>query len=132
MTDTTKITDELFLSTLKDVVKENPDYVYAEDEKSKDVYGDSLCVYFYPEDGKPACVVGHVFDRLGVSPDVVMAQNGMPFGFNYFRNLFSGLSSGFIERVGVVQKGQDEGETWAEAYRKGMECQTQHQRFLIW
>lgn len=120
MTDTTKITDKQFLDTLKDVVKENPDYVYAEDEKFLDDFDEVSCLYF-GEDRKPACVVGHVFDRLSVDPDVVMAHNGMPFGFNYFRELFSGLSSDFIEHVSIVQRYQDEGSTWAEAYRLGME-----------
>lgn len=117
---TEEITDDLFLSTLKDVVEENPDYVYAEDEKFLDDFDEVSCVYF-DEDGKPACVVGHVFDRLGVDPDVIMAQNGMPFVFNYFRKLFSGLSHDFVDRVSIVQRHQDGGSTWAEAYRLGME-----------
>lgn len=121
---TEEITDDLFLSTLKEVVKENPDYVYAEDEKFLDDFDEVSCVYF-DEDGKPACVVGHVFDRLGVDPDVIMAQNGiqngMPFGYNYLRKLFSGLSRDFVDRVSIVQRYQDEGSTWAEAYRLGME-----------
>lgn len=116
MTDTTKITDKQILDTLKDVVKENPDYVYANDHQ--DYYSSSSYTecYYYEEDGSPACVVGHVFDRLGVSLNDIGYDNDMPF-YTFSSELFPNISHTTEIFVSSVQRRQDAGLSWGDSYK---------------
>jgi len=51
------ITKEEALLVLKEIVSERPDYVYPKVE---------LGSCFYRYEGAPSCLLGHLFDRLGV------------------------------------------------------------------
>lgn len=54
------LTEQVVLDTLREIVAEKPDYVYA---GPKDASGMAHCAYSAP-DGSPSCLVGHLFARL--------------------------------------------------------------------
>lgn len=119
MTDTTKITDKQILDTLKDVVKENPDYVYANDHRVYYSSGSYTECYYFEADGSPACVVGHVFDRLGVSLEDIGYFNEVSF-YDFSDVVFPSISKTTEIFVSSVQRSQDAGLSWGEAYDKSV------------
>lgn len=115
MTDTTKITNKQILDTLKDVVEENPNYVYANDHKSR--AGEFTQCYYFEADGSPACVVGHVFDRLGVSlEDIGYYFNDKSF-YDFSDVVFPSISKTTEIFVNSVQRYQDAGKSWGDSYK---------------
>lgn len=73
MPTTPTLTLDQVLDTLLAVAAENPDYIWAEDEKHG--HDDrSSCTYTEPN-GSPSCIVGHVFYRLAPEALTVLHEN---------------------------------------------------------
>lgn len=106
-----KITEQMLIDSLYEIVAENPDYVYDD----RDAEG--FCRYFNDE-GEPSCVVGHVLARNGI-----VAEQVAPIKY-------SGAAAVIRETTGVLpslsgstlfyemQAWQDAGTPWGEALEK--------------
>lgn len=91
---------------LEEIAKSNPDYVYP----NKD------CAYY--EDDQPSCIVGHWFDRHGITPERVDSIN-----VNYETDVESAVSVLKIEIepkalafLSIIQTRQDARVPWGEAF----------------
>jgi hypothetical protein len=111
-----KITDEQLMDTLRAVVAEAPDKVYARPEHMLKV-GGTTCYYVHTDtDGAPdecGCVVGHVLNRLGVPLDVLTEHEGRSA-----HKVLHGLGIGSWKgqtALRYAQGRQDAGGTWASA-----------------
>ncbi|WP_030997529.1 hypothetical protein [Streptomyces sp. NRRL F-5630] len=109
-----KVTADEVMSTLRAVVAERPDYVYARPEADNRA---AACLYVHHDDGtaKPGCLVGTVLHRLGV-PLVELAKwegegacSMVPSVTNLEWEDTSTLA------LQTAQEAQDAGVTWAEA-----------------
>lgn len=69
----------------------------------------NACVYFH--DGKPSCLIGHVFASHGYTPDDVMEFRGV--GFQPCTVKFN--DEFLAHSLGEAQRVQDGGGTWGEA-----------------
>lgn len=101
-----RFTDEQVMTTLREVVAENPDYVYESPDRTADI----PCLYVH--DDKPGCLVGHVLNRLGVELEDLSEYEGS--------DADKFVRPGFVsERAGRVlqhaQFEQDRGDAWRYA-----------------
>jgi len=121
MTTTTvlpsEVTDELFEATLREVVAENPDFVYPAASirmKQNDWHnGGGACVYAHP-DGSPACVIGHVVYRL--TPELLPYYHADPQNASdLLAGLYPKVSAGVRVAASEAQSSQDNGSSWQEA-----------------
>lgn len=77
------------------------------------------CLYFEESTGEPACVVGHVFSRLGMTLEdlhgpVMSANTTKMIVLEYaWKPRIEDDAAGFLDQV---QREQDEGLTWREVY----------------
>ena len=111
------VTDELFEATLRQVVAENPDFVYPHDPSGirQDAWHgfSGACVYAL-EDGTPACVIGHVVYRL--TPELLPPYGtGPESATSLLARLYPNLSEGTQEMAAWVQSRQDRGGSWQKA-----------------
>lgn len=106
------ITDDMVISTLKAVVAEQPDYVYAAPSHMTD---DAECYYVHTDDDganqRPGCVVGHVLHRLGISLDEI-GEHEDEDAHAAVPALVGGLNQGTMTLLCDVQQSQDRGTPW--------------------
>lgn len=100
-----KVSEEVVISTLREVAAGRPDYVYERPE------GGSYCLYVHGD--QPGCIVGHVLNRLGVP----LAELEKREGRGAFVVAAEFLhTTGFAREVlDVAQALQDRGRTWGES-----------------
>ncbi|MGW0087827.1 hypothetical protein ACWDWS_02230 [Streptomyces sp. NPDC003328] len=113
------LTDEQVSSTLRQVVSENPEKVYAAPENMQSFPGDSSCFYVHvSEDGpdEAGCIVGQVLNRLGVPLEVLQKGEGWSAADILTRLEISGVSSDMGTTLRRIQRRQDDGEAWGDAY----------------
>ncbi|MGW6597889.1 hypothetical protein [Streptomyces sp. NPDC055036] len=116
------ITDEKVLSTLREVVEEKPLHVYKAPDHMTDL--GLTCFYVDVDEAGanvgPGCVIGQVLHRLGVPLDKMQACEGVKAvsAVHYF---FPGLSIQTLETLETMQKFQDNGHTWGDAYHAAVE-----------
>ncbi|KPC89903.1 hypothetical protein ADL27_38470 [Streptomyces sp. NRRL F-6602] len=109
-----KVTADEVMSTLRAVVAERPDYVYARPEADNRA---AACLYVHHDDGtaKPGCLVGTVLHRLGV-PLVELEKvegEGAVSAVSTVATLeWHDAPSSALQ---AAQEVQDDGGTWAEA-----------------
>jgi hypothetical protein len=110
--------DLVFLHHLESVVAERPEYVYENPE----------CMYFTrptEETAQPACVLGHVFSRMGIPAGWFVYQNESTarqvmndeFSPLYGKYVFSDPVIALARRVQAHQDGQ---VPWGEALRQAL------------
>jgi hypothetical protein len=107
------------LETLRTVVAERPDYVYAAPADQDDTRASCFYVHGAGEDAQPGCLVGHVLYRHGVSLDDLAAHEGA--GAHDVTTALvdlMGEPDAVRETLGALleaQGQQDDGATWGEA-----------------
>lgn len=119
---TVKIDAELAINTLREVVAEKgPDYIY-EDEMGR-TGAAANCVNFH-QDGSPACIAGHVYQRWldqGIlAPEqweLIDRRSGVGSVFASIY-LTVAISNGAAAVLTEAQERQDLGEPWGVALRR--------------
>jgi hypothetical protein len=122
-----ELTDEKIMETLKAVVAESPDKVYAAPEHmvSLDYSGQPTsmtCFYVHTDENgdrpTPGCLVGQVLNRLGVELDYLADREGTGADA-----LGSGLGISVDARtlLAIAQDRQDHGSTWGKALADAIE-----------
>ena len=108
------LTAETALELLERAVQEKgPDYVYPKsDTQDEDGDGDYVCLY-RNADGSPSCIVGHVFNYLGVLPKVGEGRSARQAVMDL--GLVTGKWNPTSEILQTAQRDQDAGATWGEA-----------------
>lgn len=120
------------LAVLNQIVASKPEgYRYADDPDTRymsqvyglsvdktDQYSTTWCEYFRP-DGKPACIIGHVLDRLAIK--LPNEYNDTPF--NQVVDIYPPLADLFtdeaVEVLYQTQYKQDMGAAWNVAVEYG-------------
>ena len=85
--------------------------------------GAGVCVYFDPaEPAKPLCIVGQVFDQLGVTLDAINRVRGDQYGTVNIITRYGGQTLGGVkftrgaaEVLNSAQRVQDSDGTWGGA-----------------
>jgi len=104
------------LTLLREVADSDPDFVYPDvfPWRSPLVknYGGPVCLYARADGSGPACIVGHVLDRLGLLGEAVENTTA--------EECLSGVSGVLFTPAALVvadlaQEAQDKGLTWAKA-----------------
>lgn len=117
-----KVTDEVILSTLREVVAERPEYTYSAPDYMAEDEGGGRCFYVHKdENGNPVsagCVIGVVLHRLGVPLEWMEQLEGHPAS-SLLGRLLPHLSERTVLALGMVQGNQDNGNAWGLAYAKG-------------
>lgn len=110
------VTDDEFVAALTDVVKSHPDYVYIDHN--------IICTYFDPETAKPKCLIGHVFDRFGAkinkfynTKSAAALDLDKPDAQPFTGDVRFALSDAVIGAARDAQFAQDNGASWADAYK---------------
>ena len=109
-------------SSLKDevirVAAEKPEHIY----RPKNPHASSACTY--TQNGKPACIVGHALNRLGVDTPALQefdshAEGGLSVDelFYHYFHIFDdgGWDDESVQFLSRVQSFQDGGMPWGEA-----------------
>lgn len=83
---------------------------------------DGGCMY-KNDDGSPSCIIGHLFDVIGVLPDFPERGAENCFGFGSIRNLpsvprFTCKAASYLAELQIHQ---DRPHTWGDANRKAKE-----------
>lgn len=107
-----EVTDAQVYQTTREVVAEQPDYIYQNPLGHTAISENSVACY-YVHDDKPGCVVGAVLHRLGVPLKYLSDREGLR-GDQVALGLtnMSPDTAMFLRRV---QIGQDRGLTWGDA-----------------
>lgn len=106
----TTITYESALEAIdKAIEKKGEDFRYVIPEEAPD---DFVCRYFDSE-GKPSCIVGHVYAAHGYGPDDIR-EGGTPIAYSNVMNVEYD-NSDIPLALRDAQDAQDHGETWAVA-----------------
>ncbi|MCY0941890.1 hypothetical protein [Streptomyces antarcticus] len=117
-----KVTDEIVLSTLREVVSERPEYTYSAPEYMAADKEGGRCFYVHKdEDGtpvSPGCVIGVMLHRLGVPLEWMEQLEARPAS-SLVGRLFPHLSDRTVYALNMVQSNQDNGNAWGLAYAKG-------------
>ncbi len=102
--------DELVIKHLDDLAESNPDFQYRTE------YGANGCVYFTYKNGRraPACIVGHVFDRLGVLDQLPIELNGAAISALINMKVFE-TKPETTRMLSRAQTLQDSNFTWRDA-----------------
>ena len=110
------------------VALKGEDYVY--EPPKDDLYGGPTCLYAF--DGKPSCIVGHVFAALGVPiKPMEYGENSEEKGIYSFgvagdvadrleHDELVGFTIAAKDFLRVVQRKQDEFYTWSDALQAGL------------
>lgn len=109
-----EVTDEQVLKTLREVVAENPDFVY---HKQRHQGFFMRCLYVHNKDTHPSCgcVVGHVLHRLGVPLEELSKLELNPANVLVDRYL---RGTDWSEEILVdIQIHQDQGHSWGQALK---------------
>lgn len=125
------ITDEQFMEALRAVASENPDFSYPEEQwQEEGEYGlnsvdddwhySAECVYTHP-DGTPACIIGHVVNKL--DPELLqdIAYPYLANARSVLPDLFPGLSTTAVAAGAAAQGAQDGGHKWSYALEQAEE-----------
>lgn len=104
-----QFTDQQVSDTLKAVVAEQPEYVYAKPAELKSP-GNDRCLYVHGD--KPGCGVGHVLHRLGVPLSFLAEYEGVGASILAVRLDLPWRASVLLEHF---QHAQDDGRPWVEA-----------------
>ncbi|MCT2594241.1 hypothetical protein LHJ74_30775 [Streptomyces sp. N2-109] len=114
-----KVVDEEVMDILREVVAENPGYIYKAPPEVpphvKDV--DTKCHYVHTDpDGsnvRPGCVVGHVLHHMGIPLDTLKLHEGAPATTVLYR--LTDADEYVRSALEMAQTWQDSGYPWAEA-----------------
>jgi hypothetical protein len=118
-----RFTDEQIISTLREVVEENPDYTYRAPADLKDEWENKPAVLagkavapdcFYVHGDEPGCIVGHVMNRLGIPLDELREWEGKGIG-STVPNVGDLVSPNAEWALTEAQQVQDAGDPWREA-----------------
>jgi hypothetical protein len=116
-----EITDELALSTLRDVVAERPEYVYSAPDHMTEQAEDMSCFYVHSDETgelvSAGCAVGVVLHRLGLPLEELEKEEGAT-AWSLLRRRFPSLSSQTRNQFNLMQMCQDSGSPWGLAYAK--------------
>lgn len=122
MTTTREITEQETEKLLANAVADRgEDFVYPEEWK----YG-ADCQYFLP-DGKPACIVGHVLDQLGLTQTNISSVGvyGQLFPAVQINEHLAHTGIAFtkdaVDLLVFVQNRQDRGVPWGDAVDTSLE-----------
>lgn len=115
-----EITDEKFMSTIRELVKEKPEYVYSPPLHQQTFPGDPSCFYVHTheetgESETPGCLIGAALYKLGVPLDELRNQETNN-ATTVLTALHIPLSYDARSTALVLQKVQDDGRSWGEAY----------------
>ncbi|WAB08813.1 hypothetical protein SEA_SUCCESS_26 [Streptomyces phage Success] len=116
-----QVTDEIALTTLRDVVAERPGYTYSAPNHMKEDERDASCFYVHKdEDGSlvsAGCAIGVVLHRLGIPLEDLVKEEGCR-AYGVVRRFFPNLSQRTYTRFNDMQMSQDDGDPWGLAYAK--------------
>jgi hypothetical protein len=118
-----EITDEMAMTTLRDVVAERPEYTYSAPSHMQEVPDgeDPSCFYVHTDETgelvSAGCAVGVALHRLGVSLDDLARDEGMT-AYSLLLKRFPMLSAKTREKFNDMQAQQDSGSPWGLAYAK--------------
>lgn len=103
-----KITEQMLIDSLYEIVAKNPDYVY--DDRDSE----GFCRYFNDE-GAPSCVVGHVIAQHGITAEQIehVKYSGAAAVIRVTTEAL--LSARGVTLFSSVQAWQDAGTPWGEA-----------------
>ncbi|MCT2594240.1 hypothetical protein LHJ74_30770 [Streptomyces sp. N2-109] len=113
------VVDEEVMDILREVVAENPDYIYRAPPVDPPHVADRQmsCLYVHTDaDGsnpRPGCVAGHVMYRLGIPLDTLKRWEGVD-ALSLMQE-FTDADKYTREALDVAQTRQDAGATWAQA-----------------
>jgi hypothetical protein len=119
VTDHIALSDDQIMTTLREVVAERPDYVYAAPEHQVDPGNISRFYVHVDEDGgneRPGCLVSVVLNRLGVPLEDLARREGNG-AYTVARSL-AGVSTRIASALSEAQDAQDSGATWACALER--------------
>ena len=117
MTITDVLTVVNVLNVMKDLVEEYGDS-YTYDDRVKSIRGwntkEDGCEYEI--EGQPACIVGMVFDRLGILEEVLNShpKHGLDTAVGALLN----PNDSVTKVLSAAQEAQDRGAPWEYAYKK--------------
>jgi hypothetical protein len=123
------LTDDQVLSTLRDVVAENPEKVYKAPDNMLVFGDDTSCFYVHKnEDGteEAGCIVGTVLHRLGVSLADLKRVEGLSAVSALRAAEVKGLSYPTKSLLRYVQHNQDGGSSWGQALTNAVELYEAH------
>lgn len=112
----TAFTEEEVTKVFEDVVLEfGANYKYPTKEEHPEYWSEGGACLYVTSDGKPACIVGQIYHRLGAATNQLQGNRGATgkghdLGFVFPENVRLGLS--------YAQTAQDSGETWGQALDK--------------
>lgn len=105
-----KITEQMLIDSLYEIVAENPDYVYDDQDAG------GFCRYFNDE-GEPSCVVGHVIAQHGITAEQVepVKNSCAPVVIREITEIQLSLEAKVL--FSSVQGWQDMRQPWARALK---------------
>lgn len=105
-----KITEQMLIDSLYEIVAENPDYVYGDQD------AEGFCCYF-DDEGEPSCLVGHVLARNGITAEQVepVKVSCAPAVIREIAEIQLSLEAKIL--FDSVQCWQDMWEPWARALK---------------
>lgn len=113
------VDEETVLQTLRDVVAEQPEYVYEAPEHMQVATAPANCFYVHTaKDGTETCgcVVGHVLNRLGVPLEEMKRYEGSS-AYDMVDELINTSESALLA-LDAAQGHQDIGTPWGETLRR--------------
>lgn len=108
-----KITASQLWKEVQEVAEESPSYVY---EKP----GEDMCLYQHS--GKPSCLVGHAFARLGLDIEILKQfdkEEDSVWGiFRSFPEYLEDDDETALMKIGMAQERQDSLVPWGDAVER--------------
>lgn len=129
MSEKITVSGEKFISTLREVAADNPDYVYKVPDAlaHSESYSEGSCYYVHPSPAGPVagCIIGATLVRLGV-PLAALAENENESAHRVMDevlNLTGPQADAARTMADITQDAQDGSygarSTWADAVAKG-------------
>jgi hypothetical protein len=116
MHERVKLSEAQIMDTLREVVAEQPDYVYAAPQHMARPNVES-CFYVHADADstniRPGCLVGAVLYRLGVPLERLAAHEGT--GASCVTSVLVNTDDRAVAVLDLAQGAQDKGSTWSEA-----------------
>ena len=111
------IAEPQMLALIQSIAEESPNFVYPDEYPYREG-PTSPCLYRTADNSGPACLIGHVLDRLGVldqAEEATAAHQLLPHLSGVW---FTPAAVNMAQRV---QDRQDTGMSWGECLRKELE-----------